>query len=560
MRPIQAAIYARVSSEQQAETHTIASQVAALRERLRTDGLVVPAGMEFLDDGYSGATLVRPALERLRDAASAGVIDRLYVHSPDRLARKYAYQVLLVEELGRFGVEVVFLNRELGQSPEDDLLLQVQGMMAEYERAKIIERHRRGKLHAARVGSVNVLSGAPYGYRYVSKHDGGGHARYDLIPDEARVVHQIFEWIGRARLSIGDVCRRLMQAGERTRTGRLVWERSVVWAILKNPAYMGSAAFGKTRQGPLRPKLRAQRGRPLQPRRAASDYDVPPPDWIHIPVPAIVEPTVFAAVQEQLQENRRHARQSRRGARYLLQGLLQCQHCGYAFYGKPLSPSARKGRPRAYAYYRCVGTDAYRFGGHRLCPNTQVRTDRLELAVWQEVCALLAHPERLAQEFTRRLHADGQGQRQECTALEHQAGKLRQGLARLIDSYAEGLIEKQEFEPRVIRLRQRLTQVEAQCQQLAEAETLQHELQLIIGRVEEFAAQVHQNLDVLEWPRKRELLRALVRRVEIGLDQVQVVFRVDALSGDVDPEKKSLQLCKGSTQPSAGKHIPNRTR
>jgi site-specific DNA recombinase len=198
-------------------------------------------------------------LERLRDAAAAGNLDRLYVHSPDRLARKYAYQVLLVEELGRDGVEVVFLNRELGRSPEDDLLLQVQGMMAEYERAKIIERHRRGKLHAARVGSVNVLSGAPYGYRYVSKHDGGGQARYDLIPEEARVVRQVFEWIGRERLSIGEVCRRLIRAGERTRTGRTVWERSVVWAMLTNPAYMGSAAFGKTRQGPLRPKRRAQR-------------------------------------------------------------------------------------------------------------------------------------------------------------------------------------------------------------------------------------------------------------------------------------------------------------
>jgi len=384
-----AAIYARVSSEQQAEAHTIASQVTALRERVTADGLALPAAMQFLDEGYSGATLVRPALERLRDAAAAGGIDRLYVHSPDRLARKYAYQVVLVEELGRSGVEVVFLNRELGRSPEDDLLLQVQGMMAEYERAKIIERHRRGKLHAARVGSVNVLSGAPYGYRYITKHDGGGQARYDLIPEEARVVRQVFEWIGRERLSIGEVCRRLMQAGEHTRTGRLIWERSVVWAMLKNPAYMGSAAFGKTRQGPLRPKLRAPRNRPVQPRRAMSDYDVPSTDWIHLAVPAIVEPAVFAAVQEQLQENRQHARQSRRGARYLLQGLLQCQHCGYAFYGKPLSPSARKGRPRAYAYYRCVGTDAYRFGGHRLCPNTQVRTDRLELAVWQEVCALL---------------------------------------------------------------------------------------------------------------------------------------------------------------------------
>jgi site-specific DNA recombinase len=328
MQPIQAAMYARVSSEHQANAQTIASQVAALHDRVTADGLVVPAALQFLDDGYSGATLVRPALERLRDTAATGAIDRLYVHSPDRLARKYAYQVLLVEEFRRLGVEVIFLNRELGRSPEDDLLLQVQGMMAEYERAKIVERHRRGKLHAARSGAVNVLSGAPYGYRYVNKHAGGGHARSDLLPDEARVVRQVFEWVGRERLSIGEVCRRLMQAGERTRTGRLVWERSVVWAILKNPAYMGRAAFGKPRQGPRRLKLRAQRHRPLQPRRAVSDYDVPPTDWIPIAVPAIVEPEVFAAVQEQLQENRRHARQSRRGARYLLQGLLQCQHCG----------------------------------------------------------------------------------------------------------------------------------------------------------------------------------------------------------------------------------------
>jgi site-specific DNA recombinase len=419
-------------------------------------------------------------------------------------------------------------------------------MMAEYERAKILERPRRGKLHAAREGSVNVLSGAPYGYRYISKHDGGGQARYDLIPDEARVVRQVCEWIGRERLSIGAGCRRLLQAGERTRMGRPVWERSVVWAMLKNPASMGSAAFGKTRQGPLRPTLRAQRHRPLQPRRAGSAYDVPPIDWSHIAVPAMVEPEVFAAVQEQLQENRRHARQSQRGARYLLQGLLQCQHCGYAFYGKPLSPSARQGRPRAYAYSRGVGTDAYRCGGQRLCPNTQGRTDRLALAVGQEVCARLAHPERLAQECTRRLHADGQGQRQERTALERQVAKLRQGLARLIDSYTEGLIDKQEFEPRVTQLCQRITHVEAQCPQLAEAETLQRALQLLVGRVEEFAAQVPQNLEALEWHRKREMLRALVRRVEIGLDQVQVVFRVDAFAGEADPGKKSLQLCKGS--------------
>ena len=546
MNTTQVAIYARVSSDPQVEAHTIASQVAALRERVAAEGFALPEAMQFLDEGYSGATVIRPALERLRDVIAGGVVDRVYVHSPDRLARKYAYQVLLVEEFRRAGVEVIFLNRALGQSPEDDLLLQVQGMIAEYERAKIIERHRRGKRHAARTGVVNVLSGAPYGYRYVAKYAGGGQARYEIVPAEAQLVRQVFDWIGRDRLTIGEVCRRLTQAGERTRTGKTVWDRSVVWGMLKHPAYMGTAAFGKTRQEPLRPRLRAQRGRALQPRRAVSTVDVPREEWLPIPVPALVEPELFAAVQEPLRENQRHARQSRRGALYLLQGLLQCQHCGYAFYGKRQSPSARKGKPRAYAYYRCLGTDAYRFGGERVCQNTQVRTDVVDLAVWQEVCTLLAHPERLAEEYRRRLQPETRAPRTPLATLEEQLGKLRQGVARVIDSYADGLIDKGEFEPRILRLRQRIARLEEQRQQLTEEATLQTELQLIIGRLEEFAAKVHDGLEDADWSSKRDLIRTLVKRVEVARDQVNIVFRVDPYAGDADPEKKSLQLCRGS--------------
>ena len=174
---LRAALYARVSSEQQAEAGTIGSQVEALLERAQADGATIEEEMKFVDEGHSGATLVRPALERLRDLVSAGAVDRLYVHSPDRLARKYAYQVLLVEELQQHGVELVFLNHELGQTPEQDLLLQVQGMVAEYERAKIMERSRRGKRHAASRGSINVLAGAPYGYRYITRQEGGPYYR-----------------------------------------------------------------------------------------------------------------------------------------------------------------------------------------------------------------------------------------------------------------------------------------------------------------------------------------------------------------------------------------------
>lgn len=166
-----------MSSEQRADAHTVARQVAALRERVAADGLTVSEAMQCLEAGDSGATLVRPALERLRDVIAAGSVARLYVHAPDRLARKSAYQVLLVDAFRRAGVEVIFLNRALGQRPEDDLLLQVQGRIAEYERAKISARHRCGRRHAAHLGAVNVLRGAPYGYRSVPTYEGGGQAR-----------------------------------------------------------------------------------------------------------------------------------------------------------------------------------------------------------------------------------------------------------------------------------------------------------------------------------------------------------------------------------------------
>jgi site-specific DNA recombinase len=560
MTEVLAAIYARVSSEQQAEERTIASQVAVLRARVAEDGLRLPAEREFLDDGYSGATLIRPALERLRDLIAAGGIDRLYVHSPDRLARRYAYQALLLDEFQTSGVEVVFLNRALGQSPEDELLLQVQGMMAEYERAKILERSRRGKRHGAQTGVVSVLSGAPYGYRYIKKDEGGGTARFEIVLEEARVVRQVFQWVGQDRLTIGEVVRRLTAAGERTRTGRTVWERTAVWGMLKNPAYAGMAAFGKTRSGPLGPRLRAQRGRSLQPRRAVAPRDTPPESWLSIPVPPLVDAAVFATVQEQLQENRRHARQGRCGARYLLQGLVCCAECGYAYYGKAISPSTRKHHPRSYAYYRCLGTDAYRFGGQRVCGNHQVRTDLLDLAVWREACALLEHPQRLEQEYRQRLRPSDKHAGDQHT-LELQRTKLRQGLTRLIDSYTEGFLDKEEFESRITRQRQRLAALDEQVHHLADAAASERELRLLIGRLEDFAAQVEHGLEAADWLTRREIIRTLVSRVEIDHTQVNVVFRVppDPFVASPDSlDRGVLPLCRRGDLAPPGEHRAGR--
>jgi site-specific DNA recombinase len=239
IHPVEAALYARVSSDQQTRGQTIASQVAALRERIAADGLTLDPEHTFIDDGVSGTSLLRPALERLRDAVAMGGVDRLYVQSPDRLARRYAYQVLLVEEFRRAGAEIVFLNRPIGGSPEDDLLLQLQGMIAEYERAKIVERSRRGRRHAAQMGAVSALGRAPFGYHYVPKGEGGGVARVEVVPEPARFVRLMFAWVGLDRLSLREVCRRLKDAGVLTATGQARWDPTSIARILRNPAHRG---------------------------------------------------------------------------------------------------------------------------------------------------------------------------------------------------------------------------------------------------------------------------------------------------------------------------------
>jgi site-specific DNA recombinase len=245
-------LYARVSTDRQAEAQSVDSPVAALQERIARDASGTTRILEFIDEGYSGTTLVRPALERLRDLAAMGGIELLYVHSPDRLARKYAHQALLLDEFSRAGIRVVFLNRESQQTPEDELLVQVQGVIAEDERAKIIERTRRGRRHAAQQGEVSALVHAPYGYRYVGKAQGAAPPYYEVVLDEARVVRQIFDWVGRERLSIGTVARRLEAQGIPTRTGKRSWNRGTIrqimqiMQIMQNPTYKGEAAYGRT--------------------------------------------------------------------------------------------------------------------------------------------------------------------------------------------------------------------------------------------------------------------------------------------------------------------------
>ena len=388
-------------------------------------------------------------------------------------------------------------------------------MIAEYERAKIMERCRRGKQHAARRGSVNVLSGAPYGYRYIGKHEGGGEARYQVVAEEARVVRKIFEWVGQERCSIGEVCRRL-QARRRPHADRQIGLGPL--GGLGDPQEPRLQGDGGLRQDAARASSsRSGSARsaaaPSSPGGPVSRVDTSSEDQILIDVPGLVSEELFEAVQAQLEENRQRRRDRPGGGRYLLQGLVVCKRCGYGCYGKPTSRASAKGEGKVpYAYYRCTGSDAYRFGGQRLCWNKQVRTDVLDAAVWEDVRRLLSEPERVRAEYERRLQGPETGPSQEVEQLSKMINNVKKMISRLIDAYGDGLLDKSEFEPRISAARERLAKLEDECRQRIGEATQEAELRLVIGQLEEFARRVSQGLQEPDWDTRREIVRALVKQ------------------------------------------------
>jgi site-specific DNA recombinase len=251
---------------------------------------------------------------------------------------------------------------------------------------------------------------------------------------------------------------------------------------------------------------------------------VPTDEWIGIPVPALVGEELFATVHDQLEENRRRARQGERGARWLLQGLICCAQCGYSYCGRV---SRRNGQPLDYGYYRCTGNDLHREEGIQVCRNRPVRTDRVEAAVWQEVRRLLEEPDRLQQEYERRLRDGAEcGGGDAVTEQESQLRKLRRGVGRLIDSYADGIIEQEDFTPRIKRFKERIAIVERDLEGARAMAAQEDELRLVIGRLDDFAATVRDKLDQVDGTTRQTIIRTLVKRVEIDLEEIRVIFRI----------------------------------
>ncbi|MGL9688743.1 MAG: recombinase family protein [Wolbachia sp.] len=345
------ALYGRVSSKNQAQNNTIESQIAELERKIAADGHELLDEYKFKDDGFGGSNLERDGLKALLSKVEEGKINKIYIHALDRLSRDGRDQRDVIDECKRAQVKIISLDCKIDNTPSSNLLVDVKGAVARHELGLISERSMRGKLHAAREGRISVIGSAPFGYDRI-KHVDKEKIKFEINEEEAKIVRDLFKWVGQERISIKEAVRRLKERCILSPRGKRVWNVCTIYRILRNRAYKGEAAYGKTKVGPLRKEVRA---RWKVRKKKYSVYNNKEKDWIKIRVPKIVEKELFNIVQKQLDENRERARVQQNGRKHLLQGIIACGYCKYTYY---IARNAKGSR-----YYRCTGMDANRFGG-----------------------------------------------------------------------------------------------------------------------------------------------------------------------------------------------------
>ena len=517
------AAYLRVSSRLQQQRETIASQREAVLEHAGSRGWIIPEDQVFAADGVSGATLDRPALEALRDAVASGRVETVLVWSVDRLSRNFAHQMLLQEEFDRSGVKIVFAQEPDDGTPQGMLLRQMLSVISEYERTQIAERSRRGKIHLARQGSLNMITRAPYGYRLIRKTETSG-ARLEIDDAEATVVRRIYDLYVRKGLAMNALARRLDAEGWRPRHAEL-WPISTVAVILRNEAYVGRAAYLKTtgtgrRARPNRTGrrqlgvVRRWTGRTARPRR----------EWIELPVPAILDETIFARAQQRRADNRRFSPRRTKEVT-LLQGLCVCAHCGYGM-GRNSGSGGRGGR--RLHYYRCYGTEHWRYAQGAVCDNPAVRAEDIDDAVWQEMLTLLQHPELIQAEIERRLVAanDTASPRRRIESLQGELSRIQTRFRRLLDAYQEGIVTLDELRRRNAPLQTRQCSIQSELEALQTSE-LDRESQLALATtIQQFLQRMRQAAQSLSILERQRIVRLLVREVRIGKDSVTICHSI----------------------------------
>jgi site-specific DNA recombinase len=497
-----AALYARVSTRRQEQEATIESQLAQLVAYAEQKGYELPPERQFVDQAVSGKYLARPGLDRLRDAAMTGSFELLLCLSPDRLARSLGAQQVVLGELQGANVEVIFLNQpELGDSPQAQLLLNIQGAFAEYERVLLSERMRRGRLYRLRQGQ-SVPHQAPYGYRYqAAKRE--QPSRWMVVPEEATVVEQMFVWYTQEPVTLGQIARRLNRQQIPSPEGKR-WYANSVGRLLRQPAYKGTAYYNRRQadySGVGWPRHQGQ-GVLRFPRHTPR----PAGEWIEISVPALVDELSWQAAQERLEMNARFAQRNSRRT-YLLRGLLVCGTCGYTLQGRA---------QRGIVYYSCVHGGAH-------CPpgvprhTCSVRGDVVEPLVWQALAELLRDPQRVRDAW-QALQAEQAATPSEIQRWQQRQSLLRKQRQRLLDAYQANALSLKELIERQNPLDVELRELKKRLANTPQTSPLQISLETFTQRIE-------QALAASDVETRQEVLRLLIERI-VATDEALTVEHI----------------------------------
>ena len=546
---MRAALYARMSTERQERYQTIDSQLAALRAWAATGSHVVADEHVFRDEGYSGSRLDRPGLDALRDAVHDGAIGIVAVLTPDRLARRYAYQVLLLEEFHRAGVEVAFLQHPISDDPNDQLLLQIQGAIAEYERAVLGERFRRGKLQRARDGHYQGGC-APYGYRYVPRQDAvPGHLMVD--EREAEMVRTRYGWLIDEQMTIRQILKRLNAGPYFPRSGHHPWSPSVVHHILADPVYAGTAYANRYR---FVPPKRPRHGRGPRASEATCRRLKPREQWIAIPVPAIVDARAWRRAQAQLARNAALSFRNNTKHSCLLRCLLTCASCGLAMFGRTYAATVSQAERR---YYQCHGKDCIPTARPAACPSRNVKAEEIEGAVWDHVAGLLADPDRLLAQFDHFAATAEAGSARDQAAEQHLHARLDRTTRadkRLLDAYEAGAITLPELSERRRHLAEERRELERQQQERDRLRQQRIQAQTVRSSLEAFCARIHGRLDEATFADKQAILQLVVERIIVGdgsLEIRHVIPLRPPQPGGNGPDRPTPQLRSDRVHPAA---------
>ena len=503
------ASYSRVSSQRQEQEQTIETQLMAIKDFSKANNHTIVK--VYKDEGWSGTILARPSLDELRIDSKNKIWEAVIIYDPDRLARKYSYQSLVIDELEEAGIKVLFVTTPPAKSDEDKLLYGVKGIFAEYERARIADRFRLGKLRKAREGHI-LTTEAPYGYVYILKQ-GLKQGYLQINNAEALVVKRMFTWIGEEGLTIRTVVRKLQELNIKPRRSKKgVWNTSTIGTLLRNETYIGKAHYYRSYAVVPDNPLKQEKYKKV---KKTSRRIRPENEWIEIPAPKIISEELFEKTRRQLKENFELCKRNRKNE-YLLSGRIYCT-CGR----KRAGEGPQKGK---HLYYRCTDR-VFTFPLRSNCIEKGINARIADKLVWDRLSSLISSPKLIRSQAEKWFNNRNDSHTQVNKTIEEinlELDKLKKEEKRYLKTYGAGLITINQLQEVVLDVKSKREGLDGQYRALQEQDNKINVTMPTSSQIDAFVEKVKEYLPDLRFETRQIIVRKLIDKVVASQEEMSV--------------------------------------